>query len=228
MWLIHQHRAPTSSGTIPSSRTSSQQEDGPIVRDMIHRPTASRSARPSGSSPTRATSQAGCGTRSDARRRCCTTRRRPPRRCSRWSPAPTGTTSSFPSRLEAMKRQQLVIEAMRHVRSDVRLVLVGRGPDEQALRDQIELLRLGDRGLVSRSVFLDERLHRAVSRRPGGLLRAVRRGLRLRDARGDSPPDRPVVTLTDAGGPLEFVDRRRRRAGDAARAESDRRGVRPP
>ncbi len=38
---------------------------------------------------------------------------------------------------------------------------------------------------------------------------------------------RPVVTLTDSGGPLEFVARRRDRARATARAQGDRRGVRP-
>ena len=42
-------------------------------------------------------------------------------------PGPYGDYVLFPSRLEPIKRQSLAVEAMRHVRSPVRLVLVGSG-----------------------------------------------------------------------------------------------------
>src|SRR5204862_301179 len=48
------------------------------------------------------------------------------------------------SRFESLKRQSLVIQAMKHVRTPVTLVLVGRGPDEQALRDEVSRLEIGD------------------------------------------------------------------------------------
>jgi glycosyltransferase involved in cell wall biosynthesis len=64
----------------------------------------------------------------------------------------------FPSRLEALKRQSLVVEAMKHTKTGVRLVLVGGGPDEPAIREQIEELGLGGKvELVGR--VPDERLH---------------------------------------------------------------------
>ena len=98
-------------------------------------------------------------------------------------PGPYGDYVLFPSRLEPIKRQSLAVEAMRHVRSPVRLVLVGSGPDESALRRKIEAAHLGDRvELAGR--LPDEDLVEPLPRGPGRVLRAVRRGLRLRDAGG--------------------------------------------
>ena len=50
-------------------------------------------------------------------------------------PGPYGDAVVFPSRLEGLK-QSLVVEAMRHVKTGVRLVLVGSGPDEEALESR--------------------------------------------------------------------------------------------
>jgi glycosyltransferase involved in cell wall biosynthesis len=109
----------------------------------------------------------------------------------------------YPSRLEPLKRQSLVIDAMAHSRSGIRLVLVGRGPDERGLRDQIQRLGLGDRVAIEIGVS-DERLHELYLG-----ARAVYFGPYDEDygyvtIEGFAAA-RPVVTLTDAGGPLEFV-----------------------
>jgi glycosyltransferase involved in cell wall biosynthesis len=61
---------------------------------------------------------------------------------------PYGDYLFYPSRLAANKRQGLVIEAMRHVRSDARLVLAGAAAtaaDGDALRAAITRHGLGDR-----------------------------------------------------------------------------------
>jgi glycosyltransferase involved in cell wall biosynthesis len=54
----------------------------------------------------------------------------------------------YPSRIVSSKRQVLAIEAMRHVRSDFKLVLAGK-PDDEAygreLKDQIKRYRLEDK-----------------------------------------------------------------------------------
>ena len=118
-------------------------------------------------------------------------------------PGTGGDYILYPSRLEPLKRQALVAESMRHVHSGVRLILVGSGSDAPKLRRLIEQRRLGDRVTLEGGVS-DERL---VELYRDAL--AVYYGpydedygyvtLEAMAAR------KPVVTLTDSGGPLEFV-----------------------
>ena len=116
---------------------------------------------------------------------------------------PLGDYIFYPSRLEVLKRQSLVIEAMKHVRSPVSLVLVGRGPDEPALRAQVEAAGLGQRVRFEIGIS-DERLLELYE---GAL--AVYTGPLDEDfgyvTLEGLAAERPVVTLTDSGGPLEFV-----------------------
>jgi glycosyltransferase involved in cell wall biosynthesis len=96
-----------------------------------------------------------------------------------------------------------VIEAMRHTTSGVRLVLVGRGPDEFTLRERIRTLGLEGRvlleGRVSDARLLELYLGAcAVYYGPFDedygyvTIEAMAAG-------------KPIVTLRDSGGPLEFV-----------------------
>jgi glycosyltransferase involved in cell wall biosynthesis len=82
-------------------------------------------------------------------------------------------------------------------------VLVGSGPDEQALRDQVRAAGLGSKVSFEIAVS-DERLHQLYL---GAL--AVHYGPFDEDygyvTLEGFAARRPVVTTTDAGGPLEFV-----------------------
>ena len=105
------------------------------------------------------------------------------------------------SRLDGPKRIGLLIEAMRHVASDIPLLIGGTGPDEQRLRE----LAQGDPrirflGPLTDSQLLDAYAHAlAVPFVPYdedyGLItiEAMRSG-------------KPVLTVRDAGGVTEFVD----------------------
>ena len=118
-------------------------------------------------------------------------------------PDGSGDYVLFPSRLEPLKRQALVVESMRHVRRDVRLVLVGTGSDAEKLQRLVAQRKLGDRVTLEGSVS-DARL---IDLYRGAL--GVYYGpfdedygyvtLEAMAAR------KPVVTLTDSGGPLELV-----------------------
>jgi glycosyltransferase involved in cell wall biosynthesis len=107
------------------------------------------------------------------------------------------------SPVESLKRQSLAVDAMQHVKTAVTLVLVGKGPDEQALRDQVERLGIGQRVRFEIDVT-DERLFQLYE---GAL--AVYYGPFDEDygyvTLEGFAADRPVVTLADSGGPLEFV-----------------------
>jgi len=204
VWLIHQHRSAYELWDHPEFADLSLQEDGPVVRDMVH-----------------ASDRVGLG---EAKRIFTNSRNVADRL---WSshrlsgeplyhkspvmealqgkePGPYGDYVFLPGRMEALKRQPLVIEAMRHVKSGVRLVLVGRGLDEPALRELVRRNDLEDRVSFEIGVS-DERLHELYL---GAL--AVSYGPFDEDygyvTLEAFAAHRPVVTNTDSGGPLEFVE----------------------
>jgi len=109
----------------------------------------------------------------------------------------------FPSRLEYLKRQWLLIEAARRLRSPVRVVLTGTGGQRDALAAMVARYGLQDRvflrGQCSRQEQLGWYAHAtAVFFGPHDedlgyvTLEAMLAG-------------KPVITCTDSGGPLEFV-----------------------
>jgi glycosyltransferase involved in cell wall biosynthesis len=115
----------------------------------------------------------------------------------------------FPSRLNAVKRQDLAIEAMRHVSSDVRLVIAGqadfRGNDAERLS----------------KLACDPGLSGRVQLVPGWLPEQRKLDLLAHSLGVLFPPFdedygyvtlegflacKPVITCTDSGGPLELVE----------------------
>lgn len=204
VWLIHQHRTAYELWDHPEYADLSRQDEGPAVRDIVHRADV-----------------VGLG---EARRiftnsrnvrdRLWASMRLPAEVLYHRSPITDRLLASeareigeyvfLPGRMERMKRQDLVIEAMRYVRSDVRLVIAGSGPDEQRLRDLAASAGVGDRvrfeGRVSEERLRDLYL--------GAL--AVQYGPYDEDygyvTIEGFAARRPVVTTTDAGGPLEFVE----------------------
>jgi glycosyltransferase involved in cell wall biosynthesis len=116
---------------------------------------------------------------------------------------PLGEYVLFPSRMESLKRQSLVIDAMQHVKTAVTLVLVGKGPDEQALRDQVERLGLQQRVRFEIDVT-DPRLFQLYEEALAVYYGPFDEDYGYVTLEGFAA-DRPVVTLADSGGPLEFV-----------------------
>ncbi len=203
VWLIHQHRTAYELWDHADFGDLSGHEDGSAVRDMVWRADriglgeAKRIFTNSANVRDRLTSSLGIqGEPLYHRSSMC-------ERLLGKEPGEYGDYVLYPSRLEPIKRQSLVIEAMRHAGSDVRLVLVGGGFDEPSLRRRIEEADLSGRVVMEGEVS-DERL---VQLYLGAL--AVYYGpydedfgyvtLEAMAAR------RPVVTLADSGGPLEFV-----------------------
>lgn len=204
VWLIHQHRTAYELWDHPVYADLSRQDDGAAVRDMVWNAdrlalneakrvfTNSKNVQERLWSSLRIPSEALYHPSGVAEHLL-----------DAGTPGPYGDEVVFPSRMESLKRQSLVIDAMARVRSGVKLVLVGRGPDEPQLRAQIE--RLGLQGRVRIEIGVsDERLYRLYE---GAL--AVYYGPYDEDygyvTIEGFAAQRPVVTLTDAGGPLEFV-----------------------
>ena len=104
------------------------------------------------------------------------------------------------SRLDGPKRIGLLIEAMRHVKSDVKLKIAGTGPDESRLKEMAKNdIRIEFLGFVNDSDVVDLYANAiAVPYLPYdedyGLItiEAMMSG-------------KPVLTVTDSGGPSEFV-----------------------
>jgi glycosyltransferase involved in cell wall biosynthesis len=105
------------------------------------------------------------------------------------------------SRLDAPKRVDLLIQAMRHVHASVELLVAGTGPDEQRLRE----LAAGDPRIRFLGYVNDDALLDLYSRALAVLIAPVQEdfGLVALEAMAAS---KAVVTTRDAGGPTELVE----------------------
>lgn len=113
----------------------------------------------------------------------------------------------FPSRLALNKRQRLVVEAMRHVRSGLRLVLAGAAatPAElAAVRAEVRRHGVGDRVTVLGRWVPEPELIELLAGARGVVFTPFDEdyGYVTLEAAASA---RAVVTCTDSGGPLEFV-----------------------
>ena len=119
-------------------------------------------------------------------------------------PGPFGDYVLSISRLDRAKRIDLLLHALAHSRSALRVVIAGRGPDEARLKHLARTLRLGDRVQFAGFVHDDQAAQlyancRAVFYAPVdedygfATIEAFAAG-------------KPVLTTTDAGGVLEFVE----------------------
>jgi glycosyltransferase involved in cell wall biosynthesis len=203
VWLIHQHRTAYELWDHPEYADLARQEEGIHVRELIR--SADRVAL--GEAKRVFTNS------KNVQQRLWSSLRIPSEPLYHPSPicealmtmepGPYGDAIVFPSRFEGLKRQSLVVDAMRHVRTDVRLVLVGRGPGEEALREQIQSGRLGDRVSIEIGPS-DARLEDLMLSSLGVYYGPYDEDYGYVTIEGFAAR-RPVVTLTDSGGPLEFV-----------------------
>lgn len=108
-----------------------------------------------------------------------------------------------PSRLDPLKRQHLLLEALAHTRTPVSCVVMGEGPCGGELRTQVARLGLQDRTRFVGFVSTEEK----VELYAGAL--AVFFGPIQEDygyiTLEAFASAKAVVTYTDSGGPLEFV-----------------------
>lgn len=127
----------------------------------------------------------------------------PPHRAERFTCAEDWGYVFYPSRLEPLKRQSLLIQAVARCRHPVRLLLAGQGSDREALERLVETLGVGDRvrllGHTSEAEKLTLYAHaRAIAFPPFDedygyvTLEAMLAA-------------KPVITCRDSGGPVAFV-----------------------
>jgi len=83
----------------------------------------------------------------------------PPPHAERLRPGEMGDYIFYPSRLEPQKRQELLIEAMRYVRTRIRCVFAGSAPDEARYRRLAEQYGIADhihfRGFVEETELIN-------------------------------------------------------------------------
>ena len=203
VWLIHQHRSAYELYDHPMYGDLAIQDAGPAVRDLIWQ--ADRVAL--GEAARIFTNSRNVKDRLWNSLRIASEVLYHPSPATEallaMEPGPLGEYIFYPSRFEVLKRQALVIDAMAHVKSDVKLVLVGRGPDERKLRDRVQKLGLADRVRIEVGVS-DERLHELYLGARGVYNGPFDEDYGYVTLEGMAA-GRPVVTLTDSGGPLEFV-----------------------
>jgi glycosyltransferase involved in cell wall biosynthesis len=203
VWLIHQHRTAYELWDHPQFADLARQDEGPAVRDMVRAADllALTEAKRvfTNSANVRDRLLSSLAIHADVlyhRSPICDdllTR----------TPGELGEHVLYPGRFESLKRQSLVIDAMRHVRSPVTLVLVGNGPDEAALRERAADRAVRDRVRIEVRVP-DERLHELYLSALGVVYGPFDEDYGYVTIEGFAA-GRPVVTLRDSGGPLEFV-----------------------
>ncbi len=203
VWLMHQHRTAYELWDHPEYADLSRQEDGAAVRDMVWN--ADRLAL-------NEAKRVFTNSR-NVKDRLWSSLRIPAEVLYHPSPVmehlvdlpagPLGDHILFPSRLEGLKRQSLAIDAMQHVKTAVTLVLLGKGPDEGSLRDQVDRMGLGERVRFEIDAS-DERLFHLYETALGVYYGPFDEDYGYVTLEGFAA-SRPVVTLADSGGPLEFV-----------------------
>lgn len=203
VWLIHQHRSAYELWDHPDFADLSRQEDGAAVRTLVW-----NSDRLGLAEAKRVfTNSKNVSDRlwSSLRLKGEVLYHRSPatEALLAHDPEELGDYLFYPSRLEILKRQSLAIDAMRHVETPVKLVLVGRGPDERSLRARIERHGVRDRVRLEVGVT-DERLHELYRGALGVFFGPYDEDFGYVTIEAFAAA-RPVVTLTDSGGPLEFV-----------------------
>jgi glycosyltransferase involved in cell wall biosynthesis len=203
VWLIHQHRSAYELWDHPEFADLGKQVDGPAVRDMVHQ--SDRIAL--GEAKRIFTNSRNVQQRLWSSLRLSSDVLYHPSPLSQAlagrDPGDLGDHIVFPSRLEGLKRQALAVEAMRHVRTGVRLVLVGNGPDEEMLRGLIVRSDLEGKVELAGRVS-DERLQELYGSALGVYYGPFDEDYGYVTIEGFAA-HRPVVVPSDSGGPLEFV-----------------------
>jgi len=199
VWLLHQHRAVYELFDTPFGLAANP--DNAALRGAVHERDTRHLAQ--------ASALFSLSKRVSERLHACnglvaTPLYHPPPDADRFHCGESMLYIYFPSRLEALKRQELLIRAMRHVRSPVVAILSGVGGIARHLHAVIHELDLQSRvrlvGHVARSEMLSWYANAL------GVFFGPHDedyGYVTLEAQLSK---RPVITCSDSGGPLEFVN----------------------
>jgi glycosyltransferase involved in cell wall biosynthesis len=199
-WLVHQHRAAYELCGTPYSDFDHTERDVGLRKQLIDLDTRMLSECAGLFSIARTVSarvEQYNGLRAEALYH-------PPRLAASIRTGPYGDYMLAVSRLEKVKRLDLAIEAFAHVQAPLRLLIAGDGSVRADLEARIERLRLHHRVQLLGHVD-DEKMLELLAGSRGVLFAPFQEDygyvtLEAFLAR------KPVVTASDAGGPLEFVE----------------------
>jgi glycosyltransferase involved in cell wall biosynthesis len=200
LWLMHQHRAAFELWRTPYDGGLSGSEQGHTVRDRI----LAFDARHLASIARRFTIGRRVSERlAESCQLASEPLWHPPASPGRFHCLPGEDFVLVPGRLETLKRQELLLRALTHVRSRLAAVFVGEGGARAQLEQVVE--RLGLRGRVHFLGYTSPDELRGLYAR----CRAVWYGPFDEDygyvTLEAMLSSKPVLTCTDSGGPLEFV-----------------------
>lgn len=128
----------------------------------------------------------------------------PPNEFEKLYAGPPGDYIFYPSRLDPLKRQDMLIRAMALTRTPVRAIIAGHGPDEEALKKLVEELDAARK--VELVGFISEDEKRRYYAQSLGVFYAPYNedyGYVTLEA---FLSHKPLITTIDSGGPLEFVE----------------------
>jgi len=128
----------------------------------------------------------------------------PPKNANKFYCGAVGDYFIYPSRVDRSKRQHLLIEAMKHVKTNVKVVIVGTGPQEKEHKSLVQKLKVSESVQLYGYASDDELIH----------LYANSLGVFYAPYDEDYGyvtieaflSKKPVITTYDSGGPLEFVE----------------------
>jgi len=127
----------------------------------------------------------------------------PPHHQGRYRHLEYGDYLFYAGRLDRLKRLSLVLDALARVRGPAKIKIAGKGPLEGELQKQVRRLGIGDRveflGFVP-----DEALLELYSRARGAYYAPLNEDYGYVTVEAFLS-GKPVLTTSDAGGPLEFV-----------------------
>ena len=199
-WLVHQHRAAYELCGTPFSDFEHTERDVGLRKRLIELDTQMLGECRGRFSIARTVS----ARLEKYNRLTATPLYHPPRLAASIRAGAYGDYFLLVSRLEKVKRIDLAIEAMARARGGTRLVVAGDGSERAALAARITALGLGDRVRLAGRVDDSELIE----------LLAGARALLFTPFEEDYGyvtleaflARKPVITTTDAGGPLEFVE----------------------
>lgn len=112
----------------------------------------------------------------------------------------------YPSRIDSIKRQRLLVEAARYVQTDVKVVLAGSGSESEMsyIQDQIGKYHLQDKVKLAGFISEEDKIH-YYANCLGVYFGAYDEDYGYITLEGFFS-EKPVVVHPDAGGPLEFVE----------------------
>lgn len=111
----------------------------------------------------------------------------------------------FPSRMNAIKRQNLVLEALAKTTNPVKIIFAGQpeGNFEELLIQKVKELELGDRAVFAGRISNEEKIE-YYAKSLGVIYPPFEEDYGYVTLEG-MLSSKPVITCLDSGGPLEFV-----------------------